>query len=477
MNVIVVMFDSLRRDYCGAYGHVSLEGGLQDRAISTPALDAFARRSTVFDRAYVNSHPTGPFRRDVWTGVIEFPHRGWGPILPQDVTYARLMGEQGIVSMLIGDTYPLMDATYTIQRSYTVAPPGNSGNYQSWFTGWHLVRGHQSDRWWPSQREVTLPCAAEKIRGGAHRMELYFQENAGRRFERDWSTAQVFQRAADWLEENYRRAEGFCLWVDSFTPHEPFDPPPWYVEMYDPGYQGDEVIFPQYGSTEYLTGAELNHVKALYAGNVSLADRWFGHMMDTVGNLGLLDNTVIVVVSDHGHLFGDHGMIGKPGLQAGPDGLLWDGIADIPLMIYAPQTEPGRRTDALVQAVDLFPTLLEAAGVKAPPGIDGHSLLPLVRGRADGVREWGIYGRYGDTVNVTDGRYTLFLHHPERHPGSSRLFDLQDDPRQAKNILGSHIELAREMQAFALRVLEKRGAGELSIETARRGLELRQGVM
>jgi arylsulfatase A-like enzyme len=472
MNVIVVMMDSLRRDYVGAYAGLDLEGGLGPGAIQTPHLDAFAQQSTVFDAAYVNSHPTGPFRRDVWTGKIEFPHRGWGPILRDDVTYARLMGQQGIVTMLIGDTYPLMDATYTIQRAYTVAPPGNSGNYQSWFTGWHLVRGHQSDRWWPSQRVVELPCSPDKIRGGAHRMELYFQENAGRRFERHWSTARVFQTAADWLEENYLREEGFCLWVDSFTPHEPFDPPPWYVEMYDPGYEGESVIFPQYGSTDYLTPAELNHVKALYAGNVSLADRWFGVLMDTVANLGLLQNTVIVVVSDHGHLLGDHGVIGKPGVQSGPEGLLWDGIADIPLIVYCPGTEGGRRSDALVQTVDLHPTLLEATGVPCPEDVQGHSLLPLVRGEYDRVRRLGLYGRHGDTVNVTDGRYTLFLHHPERHPGKSAMYDRQADPRQGRDLLAQQTDLAREFQAYALRELEAMGSGEMALETVRRGLEV-----
>lgn len=472
MNVIVVMMDSLRRDYVGAYAGLDLEGGLGPGVIGTPQLDAFARQATVFDRAYVNSHPTGPFRRDVWTGRIEFPHRGWGPIQREDVTYARLMGAQGIVTMLIGDTYPLMDATYTIQRSYTVAPPGNSGNYQSWFTGWHLVRGHQSDRWWPSQRKVELPCLPDKIRGGAHRMELYFQENAGRRFERDWSTAQVFSRAADWLEENYLRQEGFCLWVDSFTPHEPFDPPPWYVERYDPGYTGEQVIFPQYGSIDYLTEAELRHIKALYAGSVSLADRWFGHLMDTVANLGLLDNTLIVVVADHGHLFGDHGVIGKPGLASGPEGLLWEGIGDIPLLIYHPQVEGGGRVGALVQAVDLYPTLLEATGVACPEGVHGGSLIPLLKGERDAVRQVGLYGRHGDSVNVTDGRYTLFLQHPERHPGRSRMYDLQADPRQAHDVLARQIDLAREFQDYALRTLTEMGAGEATLETARRGLEL-----
>jgi arylsulfatase A-like enzyme len=471
MNIIVVLFDSLRRDYQGYYPNVDLEGGLGGQAIHTPYLDIFARQATVFERAYVNSHPTGPFRRDVWTGKIEFPHRGWGPILPDDLTFARLMGEAGIVTMLISDTYALLDATYTIQRSYTVAPPGNAGNYQSWFTGWHLVRGHQSDRWWPTQKDVTLPCDPAKLRGGAHRMRLYLQENAGRRFERDWSVAQVFQKAADWLEENYRREESFCLWIDSFSPHEPFDPPPWYEAMYDPAYQGERVIFPQYGKTDYLTEAELQHIKAMYAGSVTLADRWFGHLMDTVSNLGLLDDTLIIVTSDHGHLFGDHGMIGKPGLGAGPNGLLWEGIADIPLLIYHPEVAGGKRTDALVQAVDLFPTLMEASGVTYSHNIDGHSLIPLLKGEKKKVREMGIYGRHGDTVNVTDGRYTLFLSHPERHPGPSRMFDLKKDPRQTTNVLPETMDIAKKFQAYALDMLQARDAEPMAIETVRRGLE------
>lgn len=471
MNIIVVLFDSLRRDYQGYYPDLDLEGGLGGKAIQTPHLDAFAQQATVFDRAYINSHPTGPFRRDVWTGKIEFPHRGWGPIQRDDLTFARLMGGEGIVSMLIGDTYGIMDATYTIQRSYTVAPPGNAGNYQAWFTGWHLVRGHQSDRWWPTQRKVTLPCDPDKLRGGAHRMRLYLQENVGRRFERDWSTAQVFQTAADWLEENYRSDRGFCLWIDSFTPHEPFDPPRWYEEMYDPGYRGERVIFPRYGSSDYLTQEELQHIKAMYAGSVTLADRWFGHLMDTVANLGLLKNTLIIVASDHGHLLGDHGMIGKPGISAGPEALLWEGIADIPLLIYHPEVEGGKRKGALVQAVDLFPTIMEAAGVEWPKDIDGHSLIPLLTGERSQVREMGIYGRHGDTVNVTDGRYTLFLHHPDLHPGRSRMFDLQRDPRQVEDMLPQTMELAQEFQAYALNMLEEMEARGTVLETVRRGLE------
>jgi arylsulfatase A-like enzyme len=241
--------------------------------------------------------------------------------------------------------------------------------------------------------------------------------------------------------------------------------------MYDPGYEGESVFFPQYGSADYLSAEELRHVKAMYAGGVTLADRWFGHLMDTVANLGLLENTAIVVTSDHGHLFGDHGVIGKPGIRSGPDALLWEGIADIPLLVYAPHAPAGRRSSALVQAVDLYPTLLDAAGVACPGDVDGHSLLPLLTVEQERVREIGVYGRHGDTVNVTDGRYTLFLHHPDRHPGQSRMFDLQQDPRQQVDILSRERALAHEFQAYAVGVLKRRDASEAVLETARHGLE------
>ncbi|MFW5787984.1 MAG: sulfatase-like hydrolase/transferase, partial [Halanaerobiales bacterium] len=166
MKTIVILCDSLRRDYLECYPEVKLEGSLK-KEVHTPNIKQFAEKAAVFDNAYINSHPTGPFRREAWTGKIEFPHRGWGPLLDSDKTFARLLGKEGVTSMLITDNYAITDASYGIQSEYTVANPGHTGNYQQWFTGWNLLRGHQSDRWWPSHRDVQLPCAPEKLRGGA----------------------------------------------------------------------------------------------------------------------------------------------------------------------------------------------------------------------------------------------------------------------------------------------------------------------
>ena len=88
-----------------------------------------------------------------------------------------------------------------------------------------------------------------------------------------------------------------------WDPHEPFDCP-WYdYELYgDPGYEGDKFLYPEYGRPIYMTEEERNHLRALYAGNVTLTDRWLGMFFDMAERLGLFRDTMIIWVSDHGHL-------------------------------------------------------------------------------------------------------------------------------------------------------------------------------
>ncbi len=472
MNVIVILLDSLRRDYLGFYPEVPRRGGSLGQPVRTPHLDRLAQESAVFTRALVNSFPCGPFRRDAWTGRIEFPQRGWGPLLDDDYTHAQALGEAGYVTMFITDNYPLVDSGYAIQRSYTSVPVSRSpGNYHRSFTGWHLIRGNQSDRWWPSQRPVALPCAPEKIRGGAHRMELYFQQNAGRRWEREWFGPQVMQAAIDWLEENYRRP--FFLWVDCFNTHEPFDPPLHYEEMYDPDYRGERLVFPDYTRADRYRPEEVVHLRAMYAGLVTMMDLWIGRLLDALWALRLLDKTLIIFTSDHGFLLGDRGLVGKS-WSRDPDDFLWQGIADIPLVIRHPEgAGAGRRFPCLVQTVDLYTTILDAAGVRPPGGVDGRSLLPVLRGEQSSVRELGLYGRYPHLVHVTDGRYTLFLSDPAGLKGGPRLFDWESDPNEERDLIGQRWELARALHDFAAAEFARRGAAPAMrelVERSRRAL-------
>lgn len=262
----------------------------------------------------------------------------------------------------------------------------------------------------------------------------------------------MIQTGIDWIEENRRRP--FFLWLDCFQTHEPFDPPRHYEELYAPNYLGERLIFPAYARADTYKPEEVVHLRAMYAGQVTMMDVWIGRLMESLRVMGLLDNTLVIFTSDHGFLLGDHGLIGKNWRDR--DAYLWDGIADIPLLIRHPRgLGAGKHFDCLVQLVDLNPTILETAGVKPRGRTDGHSLLPVIRGRSKSVREVGFYGAHGGPIHVTDGRYTLFVSAPESIQGPPRLFDLQTDPNQEGEIIRRKPEIAAALYRCLLKEIER----------------------
>jgi arylsulfatase A-like enzyme len=275
-----------------------------------------------------------------------------------------------------------------------------------------------------------------------------------------------------------------------WDPHEPFDAPAFDLARYaDPAFAGDQVIYPQYGRPDYLSPEEHNHIRALYAALVTLSDRWLGHLLDKLDVLGISDDTLVIHLTDHGHLFGDHDLQGKPG---GTLGRLYEPSIRIPLMIRHPQgLGAGKRIAGLTQHVDLLSTILEFLDVATPPGVEGHSLWPLVRGETDRIRTHAFTGRYplalvpdrrgqaiqvatfdgaagGDTdttrlveaLTVTTEEWAL-ISSPRGRP--SELYHLCNDPAQARNVLTEHPAVARDLHAALLGFLESVGTAESRI--------------
>jgi hypothetical protein len=169
-------------------------------------------------------------------------------------------------------------------------------------------------------------------------------------------------------------------------------------------YEGPLFIWPRYGQHPEYTPAQIRHIRAQYAGKVTMCDAWLGRVLDQFDRLNLWENTALILMTDHGHFLGDHGWWGKPGCPQ------YNTIAHTPLFIAMPGSPlNGRRCDALTTTVDLYPTVLELMGRPAPapdgPGM-GHSLLPLLKGASDRVRDCALYGWFADRVNYTDGRHT-----------------------------------------------------------------------
>ena len=475
MNVIILMNDSLRRDHVAAYGDPApwtrLGRAADEPFIHTPHLDRLAAQSALFDRFYVSSYPTIPCRTDLFTGRYSFPHRPWQPLEPDDVVLSELVSGAGYLPVLLFDTPALGHDDYNFTRG---------------FAGWEWIRGQHADRYNVDAVDIPLPAAPYKLRQssfqGPAATQLYLRNTASRVYERDWMCARTISAATDWLERNHRRGRpggppGFVLYLDMWDPHEPFDAPAFDVARYaDPSFAGDQVIYPQYGRPDYLSPEEHNHIRALYAALVTLSDRWLGHLLDKLDVLGLADNTLVIHLTDHGHLFGDHDLQGKPG---GTLGRLYEPSIRIPLMIRHPQgLGAGKRIAGLTQHVDLLSTILEFLDVATPPGVEGHSLWPLVRGETDRIRTHAFTGRYplalvpdrrgqaiqvatfdgaagGDTdttrlveaLTVTTEEWAL-ISSPRGRP--SELYHLCNDPAQERNVLTEHPAVARDLHAALL---------------------------
>ena len=460
-NVILIMNDSLRRDHVNAYGVPApwpRPGHEGEPFISTPCLDRLAADSMLFDRAYIASYPTIPNRTDLTTGRFGFCYRGWQPLERTDVILPEIIKPYGYTNALFFDT-----------------PPMGTSGFTRGFDAWAWVRGQLGDRYITDPRVPTpVPADTHKVRRIAGTQQ-YLRNQARRVYEKDYIAPRTMIAAAEWLEEN-ATLDGFLLWIDTWDPHETFDPPPHYLAMYDkPGYDGQHIIFPQYGHCDYMTPEELNHVRALYAGEVSMVDTWIGYLVDTVDRLGLLDNTLIVQMSDHGHLFGDHGLEGKPGGQLGT---IYEPTARIPLIIRHPDgLGAGERIQPIIQPPDILPTVLEFLDVPIPDTVQAKSIWPMIRGDVDRIHDYGVSGRFplgtmysytaatfdgwagpdrvASPLTIVDEEWSLICA-PDTWP--SHLYNLDQDPDQLNDVIADHPAVAARMHKALLDFLKEMGA-------------------
>lgn len=307
----------------------------------------------LFARAFPDCLPTVPVRRALHTGRRTWPVRewvserggsahwyGWQRIPDEQVTLAEILAHAGYRTGFYADTYHLFKPTMNFHRG---------------FLQWEWLRGQEMDRLRApalvSEELVLAAIPPGDVLPASLRqmMRQYLANAAARTVEERYFAPAVFRSAMRFLEENApdRTGQPFFLCVDSFDPHEPWDPPAYYADLYDPGYAGRQVIQPRYGPSDYLSGPELRHMRALYAGEVTMVDAWIGRLLQKVRDLGCWDNTAVVFLSDHGHQLGEHGLTGK--VPAG----LYPELTDLPLLIKHPHgAAAGTRVDVFDLARD-----------------------------------------------------------------------------------------------------------------------------
>lgn len=403
MNVLLISIDSLRRDFLGAYRETP---DVVEYDVRTDNLDRFAERATVYETNYAGSLPCMPTRREWLAGIQEFLWRSWGPIEPFDETIPKLAREADVVTQLITDHY------HYFQH-------GARGYFED-FNGFEFVRGHEYDAWKTSPRtpderfldqiNASRPDSQRFLNRAAYARNVDNFED-----DDDFFAAKVFSKASDQVKRNTPWDQWFT-YVDCFDVHEPFHCPEPYASMYtdEEVEDVDLPVWPYYGRIDEgqskLTDRQLEFVRSQFAGKVTMVDEQFGMLLETLDEESLWDETMVIVTSDHGFFLGDHGWIGKN------DPPVYDVLARTPLMIWHPDSgRIGERVEALTAAVDLYPTILEALDIEVSSWTHGRSHLPLICGDRDDHRDWALYGYWGATMNVTDGRYTY--HHPNAGAG------------------------------------------------------------
>lgn len=422
MHLIFICVDSLRQDHVSFYNPSS--------PVETPNIDRLARSAVAFDNMYPEALPTIPVRTALMTGQRTLPFRPWQPLRPEDRTLAEILSRHSYRSAFITDVYHYFRPGY---------------NFHQHFTAWRFVRGQEYDTWRSGRitrfdpdlymKDSFSPQWQALVRAALRNLEPLIE--AG-----DFPCARLVDEASAWLEENLGLGDLF-LYFDCFDPHEPWFPPQEFDRYTDPHYQGKRIILPPGGpASAQLTDEEITYTRGLYAGEVAYVDYNIGRLLDKVESLGILEESLIVLVADHGHPLADHGKFLKSGDR------LYSELLKVPFLMRFPgehaSRRAGRRTDALAQFHDIMPTILDVLGFgNELEALGGRSLLPMLRGETQALREAVITGYHQAEDRVIRNKEWSYIHRPEGQP--DELYNLLSDPGERTNLIDEHPEIARAL--------------------------------
>ena len=423
-NLLLIMADQLAPQVLRAYGH--------SQAL-TPHLDRLAEEGIVFENAYCNFPLCAPARFSMLSGrlpsrigafdnAVEFPAS-----VPTFHHYLRLGGYRTCLAGKMHFVGPDQLHGYEERVTTDVYP----ADYL-WTPDWRL----DDETWLEWYHDMSRVLDA-----GPHRRSVNVAYDDEVEFE-----------AVRWLHEHADGADDrpFALTVSFISPHDPYLAPPYWWGLYrdvdiDAPRVGDIPLAerdPHSRRHWFLTGrhraevgeSDVLRMRRAYCAVTSYVDAKVGRLMETLREIGAAEDTLVVFTSDHGDSLGERGLFFKMSF--------FEWSVRVPLIVHAPFAFAPRRVGVNVSHLDLFPTLLEAAGDGALPElaapIDGHSLAPLASG---GARDWpdvacAEYTAEGvrePPLMVRKGPYKLI-----RSPGDPPLiFDLDNDPDELENLAAS----------------------------------------
>jgi arylsulfatase len=437
-NILWICTDQQRYDTIGA---------LNNAHVSTPNVDRLLQEGVAFDYAYCQSPICTPSRASFLTGIypsrLHITRNGNGALpVEHPPLVTRLLADAGYACGLIGKLH-LTSAYGRIEErtddgysywQYSHAPRDDWAEGHG-YADWVREQGHvladlvKSPDGVPAPLHQTTWCAEKTI-------EFIRQDHSG-----------------PWLAS-----------VNIYDPHPPFNPPQEYREMFDPAQmpgplfqESDLEQQRQLAAIDFQSKVHPPHdldlnnrfgpeegrrdartIQAAYYAMIKLIDDQVGRILDALEESGQRENTLIIFMSDHGEMLGDHGLIEK-------GARFYDGLVRVPLIFSWPgHIQQGVVSSALVELSDITPTLLELSGLPIPERMQGRSLLPILAGQAPADHHRDVVrSEYFDALAEPDGtfatmyrdrRYKLVVYHGH---GLGELYDMQEDPGEFNNLWDS----------------------------------------
>ena len=452
-NVLLICVDDLK-PLLGCYG---------DKTVKSPNLDRLASRGLLFERAYCNQAVCAPSRNSLLTGVrpstlgIYDLGTNFRRAVPQAITLPQHFKANGYRTEAIGKIFHVGHGNHEDKESWSVP------------------------HWQANSIAYVLP--ESKPKSGITREEALFSNQPAGKLPRGaafeaadvtddaYPDGKIAAEAIRRLQTSQKDPDSpFFLAVGFLKPHLPFCAPKKYWDLYDrdqlplakrrtppedaPSYApqfGGELRqyagIPEQGNLPEELQRTLIHG---YHAAVSYMDAQLGRVLDELDRLKLSDNTVVILWGDHGWHLGDHAMWCKH--------TNYEQAARIPFIISAPGvTRPGTRTTAMMETVDIYPTMCELVSVSAPKGplsLDGQSLLPVLRDSAVSTKDHILHvyprgQRLGRAVRTA--RYRLVEWKQPGAPADSaelELYDYEADPLESKNLASTRLETVKELRSL-----------------------------
>ena len=417
-DVLLIMTDQFNPRCAGYAGSPTVQ---------TPNLDRLAREGVSFDACYSNSPVCMPARLSLATGRYPHEHGHWmngGRAEPASIiTMFHDIRRAGYTTAKVGKFHYPMPGKHQDFREFAeyyraigldhadeLSTPFSTPGRRSAFTD-HLVRRGLLD--------VFLDDIFERYEKGQYLCK------PSPVAPKDHNDSFVAQRSLGFLKQ-HPRDKPFFLFVSFPGPHTPLDACGRYATMYDPA----KIVLPpnvkpnkRYGGLD-----QVRRMRALYYGKITMIDHLIGTLLAELERRGTLDNTLVLFTADHGEMIGAQGKLSK--------GVFYEESCRVPLLVRWPgRARAGARTQALVELIDVYATIVDAIGGEMAPTSHGRSVLPVASGRSDTHRDV-VFGEIGPgnrlDFMVRTPDYKYFIRAEREY-----LFDMRRDPYEMKDLAKS----------------------------------------